>query len=247
MYNNEMEEPGRVDGLRQKLLHYKPSTKTVQLVRQTPILLLVGVSGAGKDTIKHRLLDTGKYHHIVSHTTRPPRKNHGVLERDGADYHFIDLEQAEKMLGKGAYVEAKMYSGNVYGTSVAEIQAAHDEGRIAVTDLEVQGVAEYKAMSADSVHAVFILPPSYEVWQTRLKKRYEGSIHQHDLYKRMHTAKVELQDALEKEYFRFVINDDLEKTVESVDEIAHDAPAGKESESARKLAQDLLRQLDTVL
>ncbi|HVV66937.1 MAG TPA: hypothetical protein VHB72_02600 [Candidatus Saccharimonadales bacterium] len=242
-----MEEPDRVDGLRQKLLRYKPSTATAQLVQQTPILLLVGISGAGKDSIKTKLLATGNYHHIISHTTRPPRENRGILERDGVEYHFINLAQAEKMLDEGAYVEAKMYSGNVYGTSVAEIQAAHDEGKIAVTDLEVQGVAEYKAMAPDSVYAVFILPPDYDTWQERLKSRYGDSIHQHDLHKRMHTAKLELQDALEKNYFRFVINDELGQTVEAVDEIAHGASAGKESDEGRHVAQEILARLEAAL
>lgn len=238
-----MEGSISVGGIKQKILHYKPSDTTIQLVQQTPILLLVGVSGAGKDTIKHKLLETGEYHHIVSHTTRPPRRNHGILEEDGSDYHFIQLADAEKMLDEGAYVEAKIYSGNVYGTSVAEIEAAHSEGKIAVTDLEVQGVAEYKSMTPDNLHAVFILPPNYAVWQERLKKRYVHGVDPADIEKRMATAKVELKDALEKDYFRFVINDDLEAAVQAVDQIAHGAPSGKESETARALAQDLLNRL----
>src|SRR5206468_230691 len=126
-----------LDRLATKLAAYQPAEKTVELVQQTPIVLLVGISGAGKDTIKHHLLESGNYHHIVSHTTRAPRENHDVLEQDGVDYHFIDLAQAESLLDEGRFVEAKMYSGNVYGTSAAEIQAAHDENKIAITDIEV--------------------------------------------------------------------------------------------------------------
>lgn len=230
-------------GLKQKLEDYQPSAATIELVKNTPIVLLVGVSGAGKGSIKQKLLDTGQYHHIVSHTTRLPRENDGVMEQDGREYHFINLTQAEKMLDDGAYVEAKFYSGHVYGTSAAEIQKAHDEGKIAVTDIEVQGVAEYMTI-APKVHAIFVLPPSYEVWQERLKNRYEGKIDPEDIKRRMQTAKHELQEALQKDYFRFVINDDLDQAVEAVNTIANGAPAGRESEAARELAHDLLAQLD---
>lgn len=238
-----MNEATKADELKQKLSQYKPSDSTINLIQQTPILLLVGVSGAGKDSIKHKLLDTGKYHHIVSHTTRAPRENHGVLEQDGREYHFISLAEAEKMLDEQAFIEAKMYSGNLYGTSVAEIQTAHDDGKIAVTDVEVQGVAEYKSL-APSAQAIFVLPPSYEVWQKRLKSRYEESdISPEDIKRRMQTADQELQEALQKDYFRFVINDGLDQAVQAADAIAHGALAGEESAAARALAEDLLSRL----
>src|SRR2546423_8703826 len=126
--------------LARKLSTYSPAASTIELVKSTPILLLVGPTGAGKDSIKEKLLATGRFHHIVSHTTRPPRINHGEVEQDGREYHFIDKATAEKMLDEHALIESKIYSGNLYGTSVAEIQAAHDEGTIAMTDIEVQGL-----------------------------------------------------------------------------------------------------------
>src|SRR5438045_5836424 len=112
--------------LAQKLSDYQPDQAATQLIHDTPILLLVGPTGAGKDSVKDKLLNTGRFHHIISHTTRPPRINHGVVEQDGREYHFIDKAIAEKMLDEHAFIEAKIYSDNVYGTSVAEIQAAHD-------------------------------------------------------------------------------------------------------------------------
>ncbi len=121
--------------------------KAVDLIRSTRIVFLVGVTGAGKDTVIRELLKSGAYHCIVSHTTRPPRLNHGVLEQNGVDYHFVDEPTVETMLGDGGFVEAKQFSGNIYGTSVAEIQMAHDEGKIAITEIEVQGVAEYRNVS----------------------------------------------------------------------------------------------------
>lgn len=237
-----MDDSAQAAGLKQKLENYQPSAATIALVKDTPILLLVGVSGAGKDSIKHKLLSTGRYHHIVSHTTRSPRENHGVLEQDGREYHFIDPAEAAQMLDGGEFVEAKIYSGNVYGTSVAEIQKAHDHHKIALTDMEVQGVAEYESISAN-VRALFILPPSFEVWQQRLEQRYDGDANPDDIKRRMQTAKHELEEALHKDYFRFVINDDLDAAVEVTDQIAHGAPVGKESEAAQSLARQLLSRL----
>ena len=69
---------------------YRPTEAAVALVRDTKIALLTGISGAGKDTIKRRLLRLPSFRDIVSHTTREPRANNGQLERDGVDYHFID-------------------------------------------------------------------------------------------------------------------------------------------------------------
>jgi guanylate kinase len=233
--------PDILERLAAKLAAYQPAVKTVELVRQTPIVLLVGISGAGKDTIKHRLLGTGNYHHIVSHTTRAPRENHGIMEQDGQDYHFIDLAKAESLLDEGGFVEAKMYSGNVYGTGAAEIQAAHDEHKIAITDIEVQGVAEYKDMSA-KVIAVFILPPDYEAWQKRLRARYgDKEPDPTDMEKRMHTAIRELEEALKVPYYHFVMNDDLETAVETVDKIGHNQDIfNRKDTEVRAQAEELL-------
>ena len=134
------------DSLAGKLAAYEPDDSAKKLIKTTQILLLVGPTGAGKDSLKDKLLETGEYHHIVSHTTRKPRINHGVVEQDGREYHFINKAEAERMLDNHELIEAKMYSGNLYGTSVAEIKAAHDNDKIAMTDIEVQGVAEYKQL-----------------------------------------------------------------------------------------------------
>lgn len=231
------------DEVKRKLAQYHPSAATIELIRQTPIVLLVGVSGAGKDSIKHQLLETDQYHHIVSHTTRQPRENKGVMEQDGREYHFIDLNEAEHMLDSGAFVEAKMYSGNIYGTSAAEIRQARDDGKIALTDIEVQGVREYEALRAN-VKAIFVLPPSYEVWQERLKSRYkESDISPTDIMRRMQAAGDELNEALDKDYFDFVINDNLDEAVKTVTAIAHNDSTGLEAGAARDVANKLLEKL----
>lgn len=229
----------------QKINSYNPNEAAVMLVRQTPILFLVGIAGAGKDTIKRQLLTQfpNDYHHIVSHTTRPPRENHGRLERNGIDYHFIDMDTAEHMLDARAFIEAKLvHQTDIYGTSVDEIQAAHNEKRVAITDLEVKGVAEYEEISPD-VKAVFILPPSYDVWLERLTGRYNGQIDTQELQRRMHTAYHEIAHVLSTEYYYLVVNDDLQVAVNRIQAIAHNEPLERRPEKDLAIAQEMLKKL----
>jgi guanylate kinase len=225
--------------LNEKLSSYIPPQKVKDIIRSNPILLLVGPTGAGKDALKDKLMATGKFHHIVSHTTRPPRINHGHAEVDGKEYHFIDLKEAEMMLDKADFIEAKLYSGNLYGTSVKEIEAAHTEGKIAMTDLEVQGVAEYKAIDP-SVIAVFLLPPDFKIWQDRLSHRYGDVVDAADHKLRLKTALKELDQLLNNDYFVPIINDDLQTTFDRVNVVInsneHESP---DESQARKVAEDL--------
>lgn len=229
--------------LADKVATYSPSPATAKLIKQTPILLLVGPTGAGKDTLKDKLLATGNYHHIISHTTRPPRVNHGVPEQDGREYHFIDQATAAKMLDAGAFIEAKIYSGNLYGTSLAEIQAAHSENKIAMTDIEVQGVAEYKALDPGAM-AVFLLPPDFETWQNRLMRRYGGTLDRADTRRRLQTALEEIEQLLSHDYYIALINDDLNKTFRQVEAIAQSkTPASTDNTTARAVAQKLAKDI----
>lgn len=235
--------------LNDMLVSYKPGQPAIDLIKQTPILLLVGPTGAGKDSLKDKLISTGKYHHIISHTTRPPRINHGIPEQDGREYHFIDMDQATQMLNDQAFVEAKTYSGNLYGTSVAEIQAAHDEGKVALTDIEVQGVAEYKAFDKN-VMAVFLLPPDFKTWQERLQRRYGDVVDAADARQRMQTALDELEQLLSTDHYVAVINDDLEVAYQEVETVVTsqnhsttDEPAARAI--AQQLAQDIRDHLAT--
>ena len=235
--------------LARQLEDYRPDPVIKQLVQKTPILLLVGPTGAGKDSVKEKLLATGRFHHIISHTTRPPRINHGVPEKDGREYHFVDEASASQMLNEHKFIEAKVYSGNLYGTSVAEIEKARDEGKVAMTDLEVQGVAEYKALDPN-VMAVFLLPPDFETWQTRLQKRYGDVVDAKDYKLRLETALHELEELLTTDYYAAVINEDLDKAVARIEALVssteHITPDDPEARVvAKQLAEDIKAYLAT--
>ena len=223
---------------------YQPSLAAVELVRSTKITLLVGISGAGKDTVKKRLLASPDYWDIVSHTTRSPRLNNGKPELADVDYHFINEQKAVTMLGDHEFIEAKFVHGTVYGTSIHELSAAHKENKIAITDLDVQGVDEYKQLSR-SVVAIFILPPNYSTWRTRLATRYESTeAFEAEWPKRRVSAIMELTHALEVPYYHFIVNDKLDETVRIADDIAHKPDVfHRKDDEARLRARDLLEAI----
>lgn len=230
------------------LTDYQPSDQAVALVRKAKIALLVGISGAGKDTIKKELLKISDYRDIVSHTTRAPRTNNGIAEVPDVDYHFINDESAKKMVINHDFIEAKSVHGTVYGTSVDELQKACDGQKIAITDIDVQGVSEYKDMSS-AVIAIFILPPSYSKWRERFAQRYDSAeLFEAEWHKRRNSAVSELTHALEVPYYHFIINDDLSRAVTVADEIAHRPDVFyRKDDEARLRARDLLVAIQTSL
>ena len=91
--------------------NYQTLPDAIELVAKTRILLLAGISGAGKDTTKRHLLKNEEYCDIISHTTRKPRLNNGREEINGIDYNFIDSQEAEIMLKERQFIEAKFVHG----------------------------------------------------------------------------------------------------------------------------------------
>jgi guanylate kinase len=230
--------------LKNRIDTYRMSDETVRLVRDTRLLLIAGIVGGGKNTVINELLkDNDHYHQIVSHTTRAPRVNHGVEERDGVDYHFVSLDEAEKLIENKAFIEAKYVHGNVYGTSSAELMQANKTGKVAITDIDIQGVMEYLDIKPDT-HAVFLLPPSVETWLARLARRY-GNLdeHQDEITKRFRTAFEEITHIMQDKRFILVVNDDLGTTVERITQIV----AGERevtSDYALTVAEHLLQYIE---
>jgi guanylate kinase len=232
--------------IEEKIKNYKCSSQTVELIKSTPIILIVGPTGAGKDTLKDMLLASGNYHHIVSHTTRPPRINKGIKETDGLEYHFIDRQEAERMIDNYEFIEVKYYSGNIYGTSVSEIEIAHKDSKVALTDIEVQGVAEYKGIDKN-VMAIFLVPPDFEEWQKRLSSRYGDVVDAEDHEQRLRAALDEINQLLNTDYYTAVVNSERHITFNLIQQIVESKNINiDDSEaraSAKKLAQDIQNYL----
>ncbi|NLA43082.1 hypothetical protein GX865_02925 [Candidatus Saccharibacteria bacterium] len=232
--------------VKELIANYQPSRAAVNLIQSAKIVLLVGISGAGKDTIKRKLLARPDFKDIISHTTRPPRMENGAMEVPGENYHFVGMDVAKKMLENQEFIEAKFVHGSVvYGTSVKEVEDAYKQGKIAITDLDVQGVEEYKQLSQDVV-AIFILPPDFETWQERLRTRYETDEEFWSEWpRRRESAISELRFALEVPYYHFIINDDLSHTVRVANDIAKKPDVfTRKDDLARLAARDLLTLIE---
>lgn len=223
---------------------YTPSAEVVELVKSTELLLIAGIVGAGKDTIIHELLKDDRFSPIVSHTTRNPRQNHGVMEVNHEDYHFVSLDEAAELVEQRAFVEVKNNHGNIYGTSAAEIQKIKEAGRVATTDIDIKGVMEYLELKADT-KAIFLLPPSVETWLARLERRYgELDFSDPDLKKRFATAQYEITHIKSDPRFIVIINDDLATTVGRIVKVV-DGERHETSEYAEAITEHLLEFLQS--
>lgn len=227
----------------QLAVNYRPDQTGVEVMRNSKMLFLIGVMSAGKDAIKNKLLDLSDYFSIITYTTRLPRINNGELEQDGVAYHFVSRDQIVNLLLEHQMIEINHFCDDYYSTSVDELRAANNQGKIAVGNVDINGVSMFHDIAPQNMTAVFIVPPSYEVWIQRVKKRY-GSL---DSFNqewgiRRKTTIDELEFALSVPYYYFVINDDLGDTVELIDKISHsnnDAIRLGDDE-ARLIAQDFL-------
>lgn len=230
--------------LKEQINNYQMPESARHLVQSTRLLLVSSIVGGGKDTVVTELRKSDDFYRIVSHTTRHPRTNHGVQEIDGKDYHFVSLDTATILLEEDAFIEAKYVHGNVYGTSVSEVQQAHDYNKIAVTDIDIQGVLEYLDVKPNT-HAVFLLPPSVDTWLERLEKRY-GNLEDHkdELSKRFRTAHDEIIHIQSDKRFILVVNDDLSTTVNRIQGIVS-GEIDHTSGYAESIAEHLLDYLKT--
>jgi guanylate kinase len=222
--------------------NYLPDQAAIDTLKSSNILLLAGISGAGKDTLQNKLLENSEYHKIVTHTTRPPRENDGVIEQDGREYHFVTKEQMTSLLQNHEMIEINHYAGNYYGTSVEEFREATDAHKIALGNIDVNGIAAFRKLAGEAVHPVFIIPPDYVTWQKRLALRYASKEEFDQKFPARRAEAInELEHALATPYYDFVNNDDLDQAVILVNKIAHHSAdyLGGDSE-VRQTAHDLL-------
>jgi len=146
-------------------------------------------------------------------------------------------------LRDGRFLEAAIiHKHYVYGVSVREIEKAHAQHKIAITDIEVVGTDTIKRLKPDTV-AIFVLPPSLDTWFARIKKR-DPTITDEEFNRRLASASNEFKTALKHDYYTFVINDKLDEAAAWVDAIATGKNTHTHNARARALLQTLLRELE---
>ncbi len=187
------------------------------------LIVLSGPSGSGKGTILGKLLEEDKNTFLsVSATTRLARPG----EVDGVNYHFMTKEQFESLIQSGGMLEYACYCDNYYGTPKKAVYDQIEKGNNVILEIEVQGAMQIKKACPEAV-LVFVLPPSIEVLEKRLRGR--GTEDEGTVLKRMETARKEIEIA--PEYDFVIINDDLD---EAVDDLANVIKASKSYKNSMK-------------
>jgi guanylate kinase len=179
------------------------------------VVVVSAPSGAGKSTVLSRVLDDMPgLRFSVSHTTRSPRPG----ERDGVEYHFVDRPAFEALRDGGRLLEWAQVHGNLYGTATAELERARAEGLDLLLDVDVQGAAQVREKMPDAV-TVFVLPPSYEVLERRLRGRDQDD--ELTIRRRLAAAGREIDAFVSYDYV--IVNDDLDACVGALESIVRAA------------------------
>ena len=167
--------------------------------------IISGPSGVGKSTVLKALFEgRDDLYFSVSATTRTPREG----EINGVHYHFIEPDEFMQWINDDAFLEYAQYVGNFYGTPKKFVDAAMEEGKDVILDIEVQGATQVYAKRPETVR-IFIAPPNWEELERRLTKR--GTDSAEKIQQRLLRAKVEMKTAADYDYF--VINDTVDNAV----------------------------------
>jgi guanylate kinase len=174
-----------------------------QSAAMSPLVIIVsGPSGSGKSTLVQRILELPGTMPSVSYTTRPPR----ATEATGKCYDFVTEKQFEEMVARGEFLEyARVFGKHSYGTPKKWLEVSQAKGLDLVLEIDVQGAFQVKQKLPESV-AIFILPPSRQELERRLRSR--GMDADEEIARRLAKARDEIV-ASEKIYDYCVVNDDV--------------------------------------
>jgi len=176
--------------------------------RRGRLFVVSAPSGAGKTTVVERLVQTTPGLRMSrSYTSRPAR----LGEADGADYHFVSRERFEAMIAGDQFLEWAKIFGNLYGTSTVDTERALHEGDDLVLVIDVQGARQVRRHRLPVV-SVFVLPPSFDALQQRLRGRSKDSEEQ--IRRRLDVAREEVNAVHEYDYV--VVNDEIDACVDRI-------------------------------
>lgn len=166
------------------------------------LFIISAPSGAGKTTLARGLNEAlPNTAFSISHTTRPQRRN----EIHGVDYYFVSEREFREMVDQGEFLEYARVYGNWYGTSKAAVSSLMEQGKTVLLDIDWQGARDVRLRMPGSL-SIFILPPSLDELEKRLRERNQDS--DGVIQRRMDQARDEMQHADEYEFV--VVNDDFD-------------------------------------
>jgi guanylate kinase len=177
----------------------------------TTVFIISAPSGSGKSTLTDRLIaEIPNLRFSISYTTRAPRGQ----ELDGKEYFFITRDDFETRVAKGEFLEHAEVFGNYYGTHVGELDRAAAENVDLILDIDVQGARQLKERIPAAV-SIFILAPSREVLEQRLRARSQDS--EPVIARRLHEAAEEIRNYSQYDYV--LVNREVEASVETLKSI----------------------------
>ena len=160
-------------------------------MRRGILFVISAPSGGGKSTLLQGLTSYRDFTYSVSCTTRAPRPG----EVDGKDYHFLSMEEFERRVAAGEFLEYARVHGNCYGTLRETVFRNLDNGRDMLLDVDIQGADQIRANADDALRAVlvdiFLMPPSMAELERRLHKRNTETAEQ--LALRLQNARIEME------------------------------------------------------
>jgi guanylate kinase len=169
----------------------------------TTVFIISAPSGSGKSTLVHRLLASDpNLLFSISYTTRPARPS----ETHGIDYNFITRKDFEARLARSEFLEYAEVFGNYYGTSRETFEAAVQEGKDLVLDIDVQGARQLKVAIPEAI-SIFVLPPSRDILEQRLRSRSQDS--EEVITRRLRGAAEEVRNYSQYDYV--LINREIEE------------------------------------
>ena len=193
--------------------------------------IVSGPSGCGKSTLVEKMLELPEIMFSISCTTRKPR----AAESPGKWYNFVSEDDFERMVREGAFLEhARLFGRHSYGTPRKWLDQARERGLDLVLEIDVQGAAQIRKKVAGAV-SIFILPPSREELERRIRERGQDSAD--EIARRLRQARLEMESFSLYDYI--VVNDDLERAGREVQAIGLGARC--RSQIARPAVERILK------
>lgn len=197
------------------------------------LFIVSAPSGAGKTSLVHALLNINPQIRLsVSYTTRNPRPG----EQDGKAYHFVSRETFLAMAKRGEFLESAEVYGNLYGTSQKWIADEIAGGNDILLEIDWQGAAQVRKLFPECI-SIFILPPSLEALEQRLKGR--GKDNDEVIAKRLAAVREDVAHVAEFDYV--IINDNLNEALRELNAVVLSARLRGTRQLSRH--QDLINQL----
>ncbi len=195
------------------------------------LFIISAASGTGKTTLAERLVQIlPNLRMSRSYTSRAARAG----ERDGVDYNFVSREEFEGMINRGEFLEWADVFGNLYGTSRHDCEKLQASGQDVVLVIDVQGADQVRRAGVDQT-TIFVLPPSFEILERRLRGRSSDS--ETSMQRRLAAARAEAGCYVDYDYV--VINDRLEPTVVRLQEII--AAERSRTHRMKPIAEDIIK------